>query len=27
MKELGEIVARSGYEMPILCTPEELPGD
>ena len=27
MKELGEIVAQCGYEMPILCTPEELLGD
>ncbi|MGA2032986.1 MAG: type II toxin-antitoxin system VapC family toxin [Thermoguttaceae bacterium] len=27
MKELGEIVARCGCEMPILCTPEELLGD
>jgi hypothetical protein len=27
MRELGEIVARSGYEMPVLCTPEELAGD
>jgi hypothetical protein len=26
MKELGEVVARCGYEMPILCTPEELLG-
>ena len=26
MKELGEIVARCGYEMPVLCTPEELLG-
>ena len=24
MKELGEIVAQCGFEMPILCTPEEL---
>jgi hypothetical protein len=27
MKELSEIVAQCGYEMPILCTPEELLGD
>lgn len=27
MKELGEIVARCGYELPILCTPEELLGE
>ena len=27
MRELGEIVARCGFEMPILCTPEELLGD
>ena len=27
MKELGAIVAECGYEMPILCTPEELLGD
>ena len=27
MKELGNIVARCGYEIPILCTPEELLGD
>jgi hypothetical protein len=27
MKELSEAVARSGYELPILCTPEELLGD
>ena len=27
MKELGTIVAASGYAMPILCTPEELLGD
>lgn len=26
MKELGEIVAKCGCEMPILCTPEELLG-
>ena len=26
MKELGEIVSRCGYKMPILCTPEELLG-
>ncbi len=26
MKELGEIVVECGYEMPILCTPEELLG-
>jgi hypothetical protein len=26
MKELGEVVARCGYELPILCTPEELLG-
>jgi predicted nucleic acid-binding protein len=26
MKELEEIVAECGYEMPILCTPEELLG-
>ncbi len=26
MKELGEIVSRCGYELPILCTPEEMPG-
>jgi len=27
MKELGNIVARCGYEIPIICTPEELLGD
>lgn len=27
MKELGAIVARCGYELPVLCTPEELLGD
>lgn len=27
MRELGTIVAGCGYEMPILCTPEELLGD
>jgi hypothetical protein len=27
MKELGAIVAGCGYELPILCTPEELLGD
>lgn len=27
MKELGTIVAQCGYELPILCTPEELLGD
>ena len=27
MKELGEIVSRCGWEMPIFCTPEELLGD
>lgn len=27
MKELGDIVALCGYEMPILCTPDELIGD
>ena len=27
MRELGEIVAQCGSEMPILCTPEELLGD
>jgi hypothetical protein len=27
MKELGNIVAQCGCEMPILCTPEELLGD
>lgn len=27
MKELGDIVAQCGHEMPILCTPEELLGD
>jgi hypothetical protein len=27
MKELGEIVAQCGFELPILCTPEELLGD
>ncbi|MGD9855498.1 MAG: type II toxin-antitoxin system VapC family toxin [Planctomycetaceae bacterium] len=27
MKELDEVVAQSGYELPILCTPEELMGD
>jgi hypothetical protein len=27
MKELGEVVAQCGCEMPILCTPEELLGD
>jgi hypothetical protein len=27
MKDLGSIVAKCGYEMPILCTPDELLGD
>ena len=27
MKELGELVASCGYEIPILCTPEELLGN
>ena len=27
MKELGVVVADCGYELPILCTPEELLGD
>jgi hypothetical protein len=27
MKELDHIVASCGYEMPILCTPEELLGE
>ena len=27
MKELRTIVANCGYELPILCTPEELFGD
>jgi hypothetical protein len=27
MKELRTIVAGCGYELPILCTPEELLGD
>ncbi len=27
IKELGEVVALCGYEIPILCTPEELLGD
>ncbi|OGG52219.1 MAG: hypothetical protein A3F84_03930 [Candidatus Handelsmanbacteria bacterium RIFCSPLOWO2_12_FULL_64_10] len=27
MKELGAVVRGCGYEIPILCTPEELPGD
>lgn len=27
MKELGEVIAQCGYELPILCTPEELLGD
>jgi hypothetical protein len=27
MRELGETVAQCGWEMPILCTPEELVGD
>ena len=27
MKELRDIVAHSGYELPILCTPEELLGE
>ena len=27
MKELGVVVADAGYEIPILCTPEELIGD
>jgi hypothetical protein len=27
MKELGTIVTACGYELPILCTPEELLGD
>jgi predicted nucleic acid-binding protein len=26
MKELGDTISSSGYEMPILCTPEELMG-
>jgi hypothetical protein len=27
MKELGDVVAECGWEMPVLCTPEELLGD
>jgi len=27
MKELRRVVADCGYELPILCTPEELLGD
>jgi hypothetical protein len=27
MKELGGVVLRCGRELPILCTPEELPGE
>jgi hypothetical protein len=27
MKELGLVVAECGYELPVLCTPEELLGD
>jgi hypothetical protein len=27
MKELRTVVANCGYELPILCTPEELLGD
>ncbi len=27
MKELRAVVAEAGYEIPILCTPEELIGD
>jgi len=27
MKELSEVVEQCGYEMPVLCTPEELLGD
>jgi len=27
MKELARVVAECGYELPILCTPEELLGD
>ena len=27
MKELGQIVAECGHELPILCTPEELLGE
>ena len=27
MKELRAVVADAGYELPILCTPEELMGD
>lgn len=27
MKDLGAVVAECGYEMPVLCTPEELLGD
>lgn len=27
MKELATIVTNCGYELPILCTPEELAGD
>jgi len=27
MKELAAIVAECGYEMPLLCTPDELLGD
>jgi predicted nucleic acid-binding protein len=27
MRELGDVVAKLGFELPILCTPEELLGD
>ena len=27
VKELGEIVAQCGFDLPVLCTPEELLGD
>ena len=27
MRELGEVVAQCGFQIPILCTPEELLGD
>jgi hypothetical protein len=27
MRELGDIVTKGGYALPILCTPEELLGD
>ena len=27
MKELAQVVAQCGYEMPVLCTPEELLGE